>query len=128
MKAKALPQHRITPARDPLLDGSRWENTRDEIKRWALGLALVLALALLDSLAAGRASAGTIASQVEQLDERDRRINELEQHLAVRRASGTCQTLFYLVEAEDLKAAGEKLSLAAMQVAGAANKALYPPR
>jgi hypothetical protein len=126
MKAKRMPETRLRPARDPLLDESPWQVARSEIRRWAVGIALALGLALAGSIANGMDAQSTVAAQAVRLDERTQELERLQRTVARREAEGNCSTLFYLVEADGMEAAGEKLLQASMRMSAATNAALYP--
>lgn len=121
-----MPEVRLTPQRDPLLDDSGWEIAWRAIQRWALAIALVLFVAAGGGYVSAWGKGLTVTKQARQLDEKTRAIALLQHQLALRATAGSCSTLFYLVEAGDMQTAGEKLVQASMRIAESANDALYP--
>jgi hypothetical protein len=121
MKAKAMPDTALVPARDPLLDESLAEKVGRAATRWGLGIAAALGLALAAALLDHYDDVSARQGAERRLEEASRQNAAMRHRIALREASGSCQTLFYLVEADDMVSAGEKLVQASLRTAEAAN-------
>lgn len=111
MTARGTPATRISPARDPALDGSRSRRAWEAVKSWSPGVAMVLAFL-------------AVQGQIDQWDneafvaEQARELANARADLAVlrnaheHRTSTGCATLLWLVEGD----AGEKLLQASMAI------------
>jgi predicted ABC-class ATPase len=126
VKAKGMPEHRLIPRCDPMLDQSRREVIWAAIGRWSAGIILVLVLAAVGGYLDSYDAAIALKESADESREKSRQIARLQGELATRAAAGSCSTLFYLIEADSLEMAGDKLYKASMQLATVANSAMYP--
>lgn len=108
MTARVLPPIRLTPARDPELDGTIVGRAREAVAHWSPGAVFVLAflavhgkLAEWDAIALADARQRESANATVELES----LRNAHEH---RIASG-CSTLFYLVQGDP----GERLYQAA---------------
>src|SRR5205085_657311 len=100
LKAKAMPEQRFAPRHDPMLDRTRGEFVRDALGRWTAAIALVLGLAAAQGYLDGLDAADELKAKNTVIVEKSRQVMRLQHELGVRVASGSCSTLFYLIEAD----------------------------
>jgi hypothetical protein len=125
-KAKLAPEYALTPRRDPLLDDLPAARFARAFGRWTAAIVGTLTFLAVAGELQRADMESDMKRQAERLQAQRREIADLQHQLALRAASGNCSTLFYLIEANDMQTAGEKLRQASMRIADAVNTTLYP--
>jgi hypothetical protein len=111
MNPRELAPPRITPARDPALDGSPARRAWAAIKAWSPGVAMVLAFAAVQGQIDKWDNEAFVAQQAGELANARADLAILRNAHEHRTSTG-CATLLWLVEGD----AGEKLLQASMAI------------